>query len=133
MSNVATVQAIYEAFGTGNMPGIFVHLHDDIDWEPGLVEQGIPWLRAGHGLTHVQSFFEAVGTNLEFQKFAPTTFFESGNQVAVVLDVEATVRSTGKRILDNAEVHLWTFDDRGKVIALRHAVDTAQHIAALHA
>jgi uncharacterized protein len=28
------------------------------------------------------------------------------------------------------EIHLWTFDDAGKVVRLRHYVDTAKHIAA---
>jgi ketosteroid isomerase-like protein len=28
------------------------------------------------------------------------------------------------------EIHLWTFDDVGKVTGLRHYTDTAKHIAA---
>jgi uncharacterized Fe-S radical SAM superfamily protein PflX len=29
----------------------------------------------------------------------------------------------------NQEVHLWTFDDSGKVVRMRHYVDTAKHMA----
>ena len=28
------------------------------------------------------------------------------------------------------EIHLWTFDNAGKVVRLRHYTDTAKHIAA---
>jgi hypothetical protein len=27
-------------------------------------------------------------------------------------------------------LHLWTFDDQGKVVRMRHYIDTAQHLAA---
>jgi ketosteroid isomerase-like protein len=30
------------------------------------------------------------------------------------------------------ERHLWTFGEEGKVVRLRHYVDTAKHIAAAH-
>jgi ketosteroid isomerase-like protein len=47
--------------------------------------------------------------------------------VAAVVDVEATVKATGRRIKEQGEVHLWRFDDRGKVARFRHVLDTAQH------
>jgi hypothetical protein len=43
--------------------------------------------------------------------------------------IEFTVKATGNRLRDE-ELHLWTFDDAGRVTALRHYVDTAKHIAA---
>ena len=34
MGNAATVQAIYEAFGKGDLDTILGHLADDVQWEP---------------------------------------------------------------------------------------------------
>jgi ketosteroid isomerase-like protein len=44
----------------------------------------------------------------------------------IVIDVEYP---NGGRYRDE-ELHLWTFGDDGKIVALRHYVDTAKHIAA---
>ena len=35
MSNLATVQAIYAAFGRGDVPAILSHLTDGVAWEHG--------------------------------------------------------------------------------------------------
>ena len=49
MSNVPTVQAIYEAFGAGDGPGFLSHLADDVEWEQWVdnraVAAGVPWLQ----------------------------------------------------------------------------------------
>lgn len=53
-----------------------------------------------------------------------------GRQVAV----EASIRNVtpvGGELRDE-ELHLWTFDDAGKVMRLAHYVDTAKHAAAHH-
>ena len=47
MSNVATVQKIYEAFGKGDVPAILAVLADDVEWESwednSSVKAGVPW------------------------------------------------------------------------------------------
>jgi hypothetical protein len=52
-----------------------------------------------------------------------------GNQVAAEIVIEFESPATGRRLRDE-ELHLWTFDDNGQVIRLRHYADTAKHIAA---
>jgi len=37
-------------------------------------------------------------------------------------------RGTVRRFADE-EIHLWTFDESGRVVRLRHYLDTAKHIA----
>jgi hypothetical protein len=49
---------------------------------------------------------------------------------AAVIHVQIAVRATG-RIINDVELHLWTFDTRGKVARFRHVVDTHQHWLAL--
>lgn len=128
MSNLRTIQAIYEAFGQGNVPAILDHLADDVEWERGGKDHGVPWLKPGVGKAHVGKFFEAIGA-FQMTKFAPTNMLEGGNQVVAVIDVELTVNATGKSVSDE-ELHLWTFAPDGKVTAFHHVLDTAQHIAA---
>ena len=47
--------------------------------------------------------------------------------MAATLAIDATAKATGERFQDE-EIHLWTFDDSGKVTGLRHYADTAKHI-----
>ena len=128
MSNIPTVQAIYEAFGTGNVPAIIEKLADDVEWERGGKDHGVPWLTPGRGKAHVGKFFEAIGA-FQITKFVPTNLLEGGNQVVAVIDIEFTVTATGGQVTDE-ELHLWTFGPDGKVTSFHHVVDTAQHIAA---
>jgi ketosteroid isomerase-like protein len=125
-SNVATVGAIYEAFGRGDIPAILDRLADDVDWETGREDHGVPWLRPGTGKAHVASFFETLQP-LEFKRFEPTTIVGDGDTVLALINLEAHNPANGETI-DDLEVHVWTFDPDGKVRSLRHVVDTVQHI-----
>lgn len=49
--------------------------------------------------------------------------------MAVEFIIEADVPATRGHYRDE-EMHLWTFDEQGKVIRLRHYADTAKHMAA---
>jgi hypothetical protein len=59
---------------------------------------------------------------VEFHRFEPTNFLAGGNQVAVPINVDVTVKATGNRITA-LEVHLWTFGDDGKITRFFHAID----------
>ena len=61
--------------------------------------------------------------------FRVLSLMAGGNQVVAEVVIEADVPSTGGHYRDE-ELHLWTFDDSGKVVRLRHYTDTAKHIAA---
>ena len=49
--NLATMGAIYEAFGKGDIPTILGHLADDVRWEEWAdntaQKAGVPWMRPG--------------------------------------------------------------------------------------
>src|SRR5262245_31474842 len=127
MGHIPAVQAIYAAFGAGKVPEILDALHENVKWEHDAVDHGIPWLKPGRGKLHVLEFFKIVGREFEMAKFDVKSLFENGLQVVALIDLEAKIRSTGKSIKD-VEMHLWTFDDQGKVKAFRHVVDTHQHL-----
>ena len=52
------------------------------------------------------------------------------NQVAVEFVIATKLLAFGGGAYRDEEMHLWTFNDEGKVTRLRHYTDTAKHIAA---
>jgi ketosteroid isomerase-like protein len=131
MGNVEKVKQIYEAFGRGDIPAILYYLEDAVEWEYGVNSTKVPWLQPLNGRDEVPKFFEALDREIEFQKFEQKTILESGNVVVVLFDLEATVKSTGKRILEEDEVHIWHFNEKGKVNRFRHRADTFQQALAI--
>ncbi len=133
MSNLATVQAIYEAFGKGDVPTILDTLADDVQWESwgdnSSVEAGVPWMTPRSGRDAVAGFFEVAG-QMEIRDLQILSLMEGGNQVAVEFVIEVRLPTLGGGSFRDEEIHLWTFDDAGKVTRLRHYTDAAKQIAA---
>jgi hypothetical protein len=127
--NLQAVSAIYEAFGRGDVDAILERCADDVRWEAWednhAQRAGVAHLLLRTGKDGVAEFLGVVG-GLEIKEFAVLDLGESGSQVyAEVLIDTADYR--------DEELHLWTFDDAGKVVRMRHYVDTAKHIAAAEA
>ena len=135
MSNLETTQQIYEAFGRGDVPAILERLAPDVAWEDfadsTAQRAGVPWLARRNGPDEVAGFFGLIGNgDLAVSDFQVLGLIGgSGDKVVVECVIEATVAATGKAFRDE-ELHLWTFDDAGRVTAMRHYVDTAKHAAA---
>lgn len=135
MSNLETTQQIYDAFGRGDVPAILERLAPDVAWEDfadsTAQAAGVPSLARRNGPDEVAGFFQLIGSGdlvvSEFQVLG--LIGGTGNKVVAECAIEATVTATGKTYRDE-ELHLWTFDDDGRVASLRHYVDTAKHIAA---
>jgi ketosteroid isomerase-like protein len=132
-NNLATVNSIYEAFGKGDVPTIIEYIADDVQWEHwadnSAQKAGVPWMQARKGKQGVVEFFKSVG-ELEVKDFQILSIMSNENQVAVEFVFEAHVPWTGSHYRDE-EMHLWTFNEEGKVIRLRHYADTAKLIAAV--
>lgn len=130
MSNAKTVQEIYAAFGRGDIPAILSRLSPDVDWEYGQQgKTGVPWLQPRKGRDAVGGFFESLGA-LDFQKFQPKEIIEGPNVVIALIDIDLKVKSNGNPIVEEDEIHLWRFNDRGEVVRFRHGSDTHAHQAA---
>ena len=67
-----------------------------------------------------------VGREFDISSFEATQFFEAGNTVIVRCHMRATIRSTGKRLEDAFELHLWRFGADGKAAGFCHVVDMHQ-------
>jgi ketosteroid isomerase-like protein len=118
---VERVQQIYAAFGRGDVPGILDHLAEDVEWDRDAPSYGVPIYEPGTGRDHAAAFFAKLA-DLEFHRFEPLNFLTGGNQVAVTIGVDATVKATGRRA-EALEVHLWTFGDDGRVSRFFHCID----------
>lgn len=133
MSNVSTVQGIYESFGKGDIPAILDVLADDVAWESwadnSAVKVGVPWMTPRHGKSEVAGFFEVAG-QMEVLDLQVLSIMDGGDQVAVEFVFEVNLPTFGGGHYRDEEIHLWSFDDAGKVTRLRHYTDTAKHIAA---
>lgn len=134
MSNLETVKGIYEAFGNGDIPAILEVLADDVEWEAwddnSAVTAGVPWMIPRHGKAEAVHFFETAG-QMDIVELRVLNMMEGDNQVAVEFVLEANLPAWGGGHYRDEEIHLWTFNDDGKVSRLRHYTDTAKHIAAL--
>jgi uncharacterized protein len=128
MSNRATVQEIYNAFGRGEVPAILSRLAETVEWEYGSTSQ-VPWLQERRGREGAAAFFSSLA-GLDFKEFAPKTFLEGSGVVVVLLDVEFSVKETGKSVVEEDQVHIWNFNEQGEVVRFRHRVDTQQHALA---
>lgn len=130
--NIATVHRIYEAFGKGDIPAILDCLADNVQWEQwadnSAQKAGVPWMQAQQGKQGAMAFFKSVG-ELAVKDFQVLSIMANESQVAAEFVFEASVPATGKHYRDE-EIHLWTFNEQGKVVRLRHYTDTAKHIAA---
>jgi ketosteroid isomerase-like protein len=126
MSNLATVTAIYEAFNRGDIPAILDKLDDNVEWEKWkdnfAQKADIPYLRFQTGREGVNDFFAAV-EDLGIKNIEILSMMEGGNQVAVEVDLDSAKFS-------DEDIHLFTFNDEGKIVRFRHYLDTAKQIAA---
>jgi hypothetical protein len=89
----------------------------------------VPWLQARRGREGAAAFFSSLAA-LDFKKFTPKTFLEETGVVVVLLDVEFSVKATGKSVAEEDQVHIWNFDELGEVVRFRHRVDTQKHALA---
>ncbi len=130
-TNRAVIQQIYTAFGRGDVPAILDHIADGCRWEAWdantAQRAGIAYLQPQNGPSGVAEFFSAVG-DLQIHDFQVGDMLASTTQVAVEIIIDASTPSGGR--FRDEELHLWTLGEDGRVVRMRHHVDTAKHIAA---
>ncbi len=127
MSNLETVKAIYEAFDTGDIPFILSCLDENVAWEEWnsnyAQKNSVPYMKEQHSIAGVAAFFGEVG-KLGVKMANAISIMDGGNKLAVEFEIDT------ERFGYEEEMHLWTFNENGKVIGFRHYLDTAKHITA---
>ena len=122
--NVALVQAIYAAFGAGDVPGVVSRMSPDIVWneaENFPYADRNPYLGPEAILTGV---FARLGTEWEGFAAIPDEYLDAGDAVVVLGRYHGTFKATG-RALDAQLVHVWRVED-GKAVAFQQYTDTLQ-------
>ena len=118
-------------FGRGDVETILGMVSDDVEWEPwadnSSQKAGVSWFTPRSGREGVLEFFQIVG-QFNIAEFSVLDIMAGDKQVAAEIVIEAEVPGGGR--YRDEEMHLWSFDDDGKINRLRHYTDTAKHIAA---
>jgi ketosteroid isomerase-like protein len=114
------------------VPAILDLLAPDVTWDGDWADNfaqraGVEGLTPRHGVAEVAEFFVSI-RDWVVDDFAILDVTTSERQ-AIVQILAAFTLPNGGRYVDE-ELHLWSFDDAGRVTRLRHYVDTAKHIAA---
>ena len=126
--NTRHAQSAYEAFGRGDMPALAEMMADDIEWViPGAPNEN-PVAGTYRGKDEVLGWFGKLAEDLDFSTFEPREFIAQGDKVVSIVYAEATVRGTGRSVVNN-EAHVWTFSD-GKLARFQVYFDTAAAAAA---
>lgn len=129
MSNVATVQGIYTAFATGDVPGVFGAMHPDIVWneaENFPYAGGNPYVGADAILAGV---FGPIAGDWDGFAATPEQLLDAGDHVVALGRYTGTAKATGTA-LDAQFAHVWRFAD-GKVASFQQYADTHQANRAL--
>jgi len=126
-----TLQTIYAAFSRGDIPAILALCAEDIAWEIWPDNQGqragVPWLQPRHGRAGAAAFFQTIAP-FQFHRFEVQQILSSADEAIGRVAIDLTLPS-GTRVQDE-EIHWFRFNAAGQIVAFRHYLDTAKHIAA---
>jgi uncharacterized protein len=129
MTQVEQVQRIYKAFGDGDIDTVLAALSPQVRWS-NAGPADLPYFGVRIGRDQVAEVFQILGDEFDIAEFAPVAFFAEANQVAVLLRLTATIRSTGRSFSQDL-VHVWTFGPDGLVAMLQDIQDSAAVAAAM--
>lgn len=122
--NAKTVQAIYDAFGRGDIGFILDNVTDDVDWASDTASTAAPWYGPRHGKAEVTKFFEALGATMTVDRFEPVSIAARDDDVLAVLKYKTTRTANGRSAAMNLHHH-FRFRD-GKVAYWRGSEDSCQ-------
>lgn len=130
--NLDTLQAIYQAFGKGDIPAILSRLSPDVKWDAwedhSAQRAGYELLQARTGPQDVAGFFQCLGAH-KIHEFKLLDIMAGERQAAAEVFIDFTYAPTGQRVRDE-EMHLWSFGEDGRVTRFRHYIDTGKHARA---
>jgi len=128
--NVEIVRGMYQAFTSGNVPGVLSKLSPNVEWfeaENFIYADGNPYIGPKAVLEGV--FLRIVS---EWNGFTvtPEEILDSGDRVITLGIYSGTHKTTGKSVRAQM-VHVWTLAD-GKAIKFQQYTDTKQFADAAH-
>jgi ketosteroid isomerase-like protein len=128
-SKTQTIQAVYGAFGRGDIASIVEAFTPQGDISFNVARPAAPWQKPVKGHAQLPAFFAAIGENIEFSMFEPMDLIESADAVVARVRMKYRVKSTAQ-LVEQTQVHWWSFDGP-RIRSLVHFEDTAQVAAAM--
>jgi hypothetical protein len=122
--NVKTIQAVYEAFGRGDVAAILDAVTDDVDWASEASSTEVPWWGVRNGKEQVTDFFTQLAANEEVLEFTPIAMVGNGDDVLTVVRYRAKATKTGKTV--DMEIHHHFHFSGAKISRYRGSEDTLQ-------
>jgi ketosteroid isomerase-like protein len=114
-ARLQTVQANYQRFGQGDIPGILATLSDNATWTHPGNHAVVPFAGTFTGREAIgRDFFQVVNAAVLITLFQPGNFREQGNQVINDVHIEGKALNTGQPYATDV-VFYWTFNDAGQV------------------
>jgi ketosteroid isomerase-like protein len=123
-ANQKTIEAVYAAFGRGDVGFILERTSEHTAWGFSVAKAEVPWHTPVRSREELPRFFQAMAENLALESLEPRAFVSDGRNVIVKLRVAYKVKRTGRHV-DEEQVQWWFFDDAGRIVSLRHYEDTA--------
>ena len=120
MSNLNSVQGVYDAFAKGDIPAVLGFLSSDIDWTEA---EGFPYGGTYIGPDAVlEGVFMRLGTEWEGFAAVPDEFIDGGDAIVVLGKYSGKYKATGKSFQANF-AHIWKVRE-GKAVRFVQYVDT---------
>jgi ketosteroid isomerase-like protein len=126
---IEKVQALYAAFGRGEIQTVLEALDPQIVWEnPGPAE--VRYFGTHRGPEAVlRNIFGFLQEFVDIKRLEPTRFLADDDKVVVLLQMELVTRPAGKQVAQEV-AHVWTFKN-GRVAHFHDFQNNAAVAAAL--
>ncbi|HLG01680.1 MAG TPA: nuclear transport factor 2 family protein [Acidimicrobiia bacterium] len=119
-ANTDTVRKVYDAFGKGDVPTVLGAMDDKVDWqEPA----SLPYENQVGPQAVAENVFGVVINDLENFTVTPHEIVDGGDIITAIGVYRGKGAKTGVE-LDADFVHIWRFNDAGKVSGFRTYTDT---------
>lgn len=122
-----TIQAMYGAFGRGDIPSLLAMLSEEVEWTHH-GSTGLPFMGSFRGKAGVTQWFGHVAQHEGIEAFEPREFF-AGAEHVTVLGWERTRALPGGSVFETPWIHVFEVKG-GKVTRFVGMYDTAASAAA---
>ncbi|MBS1510953.1 MAG: nuclear transport factor 2 family protein [Bacteroidetes bacterium] len=126
-TNIDIAQKGFNDFLQGNIAAVLDACSKDIVWSTW-PNPAVPYAKNYYGKEGVATFFQTLGSSVEYTVFNPKKFYAAENKVFAFVDHKATVKATGKTF-EHETLMVFTIDD-GKMSGFHTYADTADMASA---
>jgi len=127
--NARTIEAIYAAFGRGDLPRILNSLAEHVAWQHARPD--IPWEARDEAVPRSPNSLPPIAEHVHIEQFVPEQVVSRGDQVIVFGHERNRTKSHG-RVYETEWVHAWRLEE-ASVVGFREYTDTATILEALAA